>query len=72
MKPWGAYTLTSAKEEICPLSTTLCFRFLKKLNKFKMLSDIPFCLSGINLKFFKIQIHLMIYGIFFIQRRTKR
>ena len=66
-------------EETCPLSTTICFRFLKKLNhKFKMLSDIPFCVS------FKIRsschtlsnalkttIHLMIYGILYTEKRRK-
>ena len=79
VKTWATHALTSAKEGTCPLSTTLSFGFLKILNKFKMLSDIEFCFS------FKIMsschtlsntliiaIHLIIYGVFFIQRRTKR
>ena len=79
VKTWATHALTSAKEGTCPLSTTLSFQFLKKLNKFKMLSDMQFCFS------FKIRsschtlsntliiaIHLMIYGVLFIQRRTKR
>ena len=46
VEPSGTYALTSAKEEDCPLSTTLCFLFLKKLNnKFNILSDVPFCFS---------------------------
>ena len=66
-------------EETCPLSTAICFRFFKKLNhKFKMLSDIPFCVS------FKIRsschtlsnalkttIHLMIYGILYTEKKKK-
>ena len=78
VKTWATRALLSAKEGTCPLSITLSFQFLKKLNKFKMLSDVQFCFS------FKIMsschtlsntliiaIHLMIYGMFFIQRRTK-
>ena len=78
-EPWGAHALTPGKEKVCTLSTTLCFVFLKKLNnKFKMISHMLFCLS---LKIIplchtlanalKLGIHLMIYGIFFIQMRTK-
>ena len=40
VKTWATHALTSAKEGTCPLSTTLSFQFLKKLNKFKMLSDM--------------------------------
>ena len=45
VEPWETHALTSVKEETCPLSSTPCFQFLKKLNKFKMLSDVPFCFS---------------------------
>ena len=44
MEPWGTPLVISVREKICPLSTTLCFLFLKKLeNRFKRLPDIPFC-----------------------------
>ena len=37
VRPWETYALTSLKEQTCPVSTTFCFRFLKKLNnKFKI------------------------------------
>ena len=40
MESWGSPALTSAQEEVCPLSTTLCFLFLQKLdNRFKSLPD---------------------------------
>ena len=45
VEPWATHALTSAKEGTCPLSTTLRFRFLKNLNKFKMLSGMSFCFS---------------------------
>ena len=46
VEPWGTHASTSASEEACPLSTTSCFLFLKKINnKLKMLSDKPFCFS---------------------------
>ena len=32
MKPWKTPVLTSAQEVACPLSTTFCFLFLKKLD----------------------------------------
>ena len=80
MKPWGTRALTSGNKEACPLSTTFCFLFIKKLYiKFKMLSHLPF---GFILKIMpschslsaalKTVIHLMLYGIVFIQGRTKR
>ena len=31
VEPWGTHTSTSAKEEACLLSTTLCYLFLEKL-----------------------------------------
>ena len=79
VEPWGAHALTWAKEGTCPLSTTLCYQFLKKLNnKFKMLSDVPFCFNFIIMSLchnlsntLKIVIHLMIYSILFMQRGTK-
>ena len=38
-----ATALTTAQEEVCPLSTTFCFLFLKKMdNRFKRLQDMPF------------------------------
>ena len=46
VEPWATHALTSAKEGTCPLSTTLRFRFLKNLNKFKMLSGMSFCLKN--------------------------
>ena len=46
VETWKTHVLTSANGEVCPLSTTLCFLLLKKLNdKFKMLSDMPFCFN---------------------------
>ena len=46
MEPGATPVLTSAQEEACPLSTMLYFLFLKQLdNKFKSLSDMPFCFS---------------------------
>ena len=79
VEPWGTHALTSANEEVCRLSTTFCFLFLKKLhNKFKMLWDLPFCFSFMLMPSchtlstaLKIVIHLIFYSIFFIQR-TKR
>ena len=32
VEPWRTHALTSAKEKSCPLSTTICFPFLRKLN----------------------------------------
>ena len=79
VEPWGTHTSMSVKEEACLLSTTLCFLFLEKLNKFTMLSDMPLCLSLRIMKSchkisndLKIVINLMIYDIFFKQRRTRR
>ena len=41
MEPWGTPALTSAQEEVWPLSTTLYF--VKKLdNGFERLPDMPF------------------------------
>ena len=46
MEPWWTLTLTSAQEEVCLLSTTRYFLFLKKLdNRFKILQDMPFFFS---------------------------
>ena len=46
MEPCGTPAVTSAQEEDCPLRTTLCFLFLKKFdNRFKRLTDMPFCFS---------------------------
>ena len=68
VEPWGTHALTPTKEEACPLSTILCFLFVKKFNnKFKMLSCRRYLI-----KCLKLAIHLTIYGIFFIQIRTKR
>ena len=75
VEPWGIHAITSAKEEICPLSTTPCFRFLKKLNnRFKILSDMPFCFSLSIMSSchtlsnaLRIATHLVIYGLFFIR-----
>ena len=66
-------------EETCPLSTTICFRFLKKLNhKFKMLSDMSFCVSFKVMSSchtlsnaLKTAMHLMIYGILYTEKRKK-
>ena len=80
VEPLRTHAVTWANEEACPLSTTFCALIIKKLyNKFKVLSDMPLCFS---LKIMpschtlsttlKIAIHLMIYDIFFIQKRTKR
>ena len=79
VEPWGTHTSMSVKEEACLLSTTLCFLFLEKLNKFTMLSDMPLCLSLRIIKSCdkisndsKTVMNLMIYGIFFKQKRTRR
>ena len=64
-------------EETCPLSITICFRLLKKLNdNFKMLSDMPFCVSFKIMSSchtlsnaLKAAIHLMIYGILYTEKR---
>ena len=43
MEPWGTPPLSLAQEEVYPLRTTLCFLFLKKIDKrFKKLLDMPF------------------------------
>ena len=64
-------------EETCPLSITICLRLLKKLNhKFKMLSDMPFCVSFKIMSSchtlsnaLKAAVHLMIYSLLYTEKR---
>ena len=46
MELCGTSALTSTQVEVCPLSTTFYFLFLKKLdNRFKRLPDMLLCFS---------------------------
>ena len=46
VKPCGTPALTLVHVETCLFKTTLCFLFLKKLLKFKTLSDMSFCFNS--------------------------
>ena len=78
VEPWATHALTHPKKETCPLSTTLCIRFHKKLNKFKcyqlcvLLSFQDNVIMPYFIKYFKNCNTFDIYDICIIQKRTKR